>query len=277
MKTAVFTSCSLRHRAFAWMCKDNPTLNVDLIVHEEGAGQPHSYELKPAGLTETHLSERKISEEDFFGLYLSYKAELPQGSRKVARGWISSEECRRELRSRDISQILVYGTSILKGQILHDYKDRILNLHLGLSPYYRGSGTNYFPFVNKEPEYCGATIMYLDAGIDTGPIIHQLRPRINVSDTFHQISNRFLIDAFKTYMRIGEINLVLQEPLPSCSTFTSCSNQKRLLYKRKDFTESSVKQLRGNFQTSMITDYLDEYSQRNCQVPIVTYSEGDWK
>ena len=40
--------------------------------------------------------------------------------------------------------------------------NKILNLHLGISPYYKGSGTNYFPLVNNEPQYVGATFMFLD-------------------------------------------------------------------------------------------------------------------
>ena len=71
------------------------------------------------------------------------------------------------------TQILVYGTSIIKGELVNYFTGKILNLHLGISPYYRGSGTNYFPFVNNEPEYAGCTFMYLDHGIDTGEIIHQ--------------------------------------------------------------------------------------------------------
>ena len=86
-------------------------------------------------------------------------------------------------------------------------RNKILNLHLGLSPYYRGAGTNYFPFVNNEPEYVGSTFMYLDEGIDTGEIIHQIRPLINITDSFHQLSNRFLIHSFKTYSKIAERNL----------------------------------------------------------------------
>jgi methionyl-tRNA formyltransferase len=61
-----------------------------------------------------------------------------------------------------------------------------------LSPYYRGSGTNFFPFVNNEPEYVGATFMYIDEGIDTGEIIHQIRPTIFLGDTIHHVGNRLI-------------------------------------------------------------------------------------
>jgi len=274
MKTAVFTSSSYRHRAFAWMCCDNPALNVELTLHEKQPDSSQTPTQDPLDLTVEHLLMRQISEEDFFRLYLTYRSEIPPVGRYVERGWISTEKCLADLRSRGISQILVYGTSILKGPILKEYQTQILNLHLGLSPYYRGSGTNYFPFVNNSPEYCGATIMYIDSGIDTGPIIHQLRPKINITDTFHQLSNRFLIDAFKEYIRIAEINLMSVSPLPAYATFATNTNQTRQLYRRKDFTESTVRQLYANFSSRMIQDYLESYESRNYYVPIITYLQA---
>ena len=271
MKTAVFTSSALRHRAFAKMCLENPRLNVDLIVYEKATEVSQQLTQRPCDMTTKHMHMRQIYEQDFFGLYLSNESALPSGAFYMDRGWISTDECLTQLRSRRISQILVYGTSILKGTILQEYNNKILNLHLGLSPYYRGSGTNYFPFVNNAPEYCGATIMYLDAGIDTGPIIHQLRPRINPSDTFHQLSNRFLIDAFKAYIDISELNLFSPLPLPAHNSIPGNYNQTRLLYKRRDFTESSVQQLYDNFNSGMIETYLDSYTSRTTTVPIITH------
>ena len=39
---------------------------------------------------------------------------------------------------------MVYGTTIIKGDLIRIFEKRIINLHLGLSPYYRGAGTNFF-------------------------------------------------------------------------------------------------------------------------------------
>jgi len=48
---------------------------------------------------------------------------------------------------------------------------------LGLSPYYLGSGTNYWPLVNEKPEFVVATFMHIDTDIDTEEIIHQIRAK----------------------------------------------------------------------------------------------------
>ena len=75
--------------------------------------------------------------------------------------------------------------------------------------------------------------MYLDAGIDTGEIIHQIRPLVNLTDSFHQLSNRFLIKSFQTFSKIAERNLKfgLELPLPT----STIENSKRLIYMKSDF------------------------------------------
>ena len=91
--------------------------------------------------------------------------------------------------------VLVFGTGILREPLLSAFAGRIINIHLGLSPYYRGAGTNFWPLVNREPEYVGATIHYLDAGIDTGPILAHARPAIARGDGPHDIGNKTIVAA----------------------------------------------------------------------------------
>ena len=70
--------------------------------------------------------------------------------------------------------LLTYGCSIIKNPILKHFKQNSINIHLGLSPYYLGSATNFWPFVNDELQFVGVTFMKLEDGIDDGPIIHQI-------------------------------------------------------------------------------------------------------
>ena len=48
------------------------------------------------------------------------------------------------------------------------------------------------------------------------------------------------------------------------------------LYKKKDFTPASVELLYGNFSSGMIKNYLDNYLERNRNVPIVENPIFDW-
>ncbi len=272
MSTVIFTSSSLRHKAFAAIINNNTNLNLVKVFHEEGSPLNELVEKRKNNDVELgHLEARSISEKDFFELYINMQNKIKSISEIVPKFWFSSKSCLEILKRINPNQILVYGTSIIKGEIINIFKRKILNLHLGLSPYYRGAGTNYFPFVNNEPEYAGSTFMYLDEGIDTGEIIHQTRPKINITDSFHQLSNRFLIHSFKTYSKIAERNLQfgLEDPVINNTN----KNSKRLVYKKSDFSTESVIKMYSNFQNGMLDQYLLNQKDRCSNVPI---REQDW-
>jgi len=263
---AIVTANALRHRAFASMAFNSSQLDVVAVFHED----THTLNeiLEPtADLEHEHLSGRDQAEQDVFGLYMENQRVPLSISKTVPRGWFSTPEFIEDLERRRIELILVYGTSIIKGGIIKQYDKRIVNVHLGLSPYYRGSGTNYFPFVNREPEYCGATYMYLDSGVDTGQIIHQIRPHMLKTDSFHQLSNRFLIRVFKTYLNIAESYPQLEFP-PKVSPNQEL-NKYRRTYKDKDFNRESLESLYMNFSTGMLEEYIGNIEARNSMVPLV--------
>ena len=69
----------------------------------------------------------------------------------------------------------------------------IVNIHLGLSPYYKGSATNFWPFVYNKLQFLGVTFMKIDDGVDTGEILHQFRPELKPKDTVHDVGNKLII------------------------------------------------------------------------------------
>ena len=262
-KIVIFTSSSLRHKAFVKIIQDSKQFFISNVFYEKSNFKKIVEEKENNNLQKQHLLARDQSEIDFFGLFVEdFNNDFC--IENVDRGWFSTDDCLRRIKKIKPDLILVYGTSIIKGDIITSYNKKILNLHLGLSPYYRGSGTNYFPFVNGEPEYCGATFMFLNDGIDTGNIIHQIRPEIYRLDSFHQLSNRFLIYAFKTYKKIVENIHKFKE----FKIQTNLQNNNYKLFLRKDFTEDSVKNLYKNFSDKMLEKYISNKKYRDSKVPI---------
>ena len=238
MRLVIFTSSCLRHMAFAKRVCQSKSVEVLQIFFESGNQlQKIVNARKNNSIQSNHLLARDQAEKDVFNLFLKYSSDSYPSESYVERDWFSSLDCLKKLEKINPDLILVYGTSIIKGEIISRFNGRILNVHLGLSPYYRGSGTNYFPFVNNEPEYCGATYMFLDAGIDTGQIIHQTRPLLFPTDSFHQLSNRFLIKVFDDYVKIVEN---FDKIVNMDSIKISSSNNARYFYKKKDFTDESI-------------------------------------
>lgn len=102
-----------------------------------------------------------------------------------------------ELIKRDIELIVLAGyLKILSPEIIHEYKNRIINIHPSLIPSFCGKGY-YGDKVHKAVlEYgakvTGATVHFVDEGTDTGPIIFQKTVEVNCSDTAETLQKKVL-------------------------------------------------------------------------------------
>jgi len=66
----------------------------------------------------------------------------------------------------------------------------VLNLHPAYLPYNRGWHTPSWSILEGTPY--GATLHFMDEGIDTGDIVHQKEIKINIDDTAHSLYQRVL-------------------------------------------------------------------------------------
>ena len=95
------------------------------------------------------------------------------------------------LIKKDLNQALksdifvVFGSSFIKGWLAQYLVEKsALNLHMGLSPYYRGAACNFWAIYDSLPNYVGATIHYLSKGLDSGPIIFHSVPEFDSESPF---------------------------------------------------------------------------------------------
>lgn len=81
--------------------------------------------------------------------------------------------------------IVINGTRILSKKFLVSVKSiPIINMHMGITPSYRGVHGAYWALVEHKPELCGVTIHRVDAGIDTGTVLDQRLITPTAEDTF---------------------------------------------------------------------------------------------
>ncbi len=263
-KIILITGNSYRHKAFSILSNMSGGINLLLSIFE--LNPDFKKHLKQNTLNNAmlnHIKKRDHVEMEYFGWSNQFNSEnFPCLDRP--KGWSSSKECLELIKTLNPDLIVVYGSSILKGEIIEVYRNKIINLHLGLSPYYRGSGTNYFPFVNNELEFLGASFLLLDEGIDTGKIIHQIRPTILASDYYH-ISYQFLLQAFLEFIKLIEkfnlLNLNIKQPKIK-------NNQQSKLFKRIDFNDKSVRILKDNLAKGIVQEYLENKNIKDSKVEI---------
>jgi methionyl-tRNA formyltransferase len=93
----------------------------------------------------------------------------------------------RELKP-DLMVVVAYG-QILPQAILDLPSYGCLNVHTSLLPKYRGAAPIQWAIANGEPE-TGVTIMKMDAGLDTGPVLSTRRTPILPTDDSQSLHDR---------------------------------------------------------------------------------------
>jgi len=93
---------------------------------------------------------------------------------------------------------VIFGASYIKGWLV-DFlvSKKAINIHMGLSPYYRGSSCNFWALYDGNPSYVGATIHLLNKGLDSGNILFHCIPKLLDSDNPFDFSMRAVLVAQK--------------------------------------------------------------------------------
>jgi methionyl-tRNA formyltransferase len=71
--------------------------------------------------------------------------------------------------------VLLAGCRLLSRQTLAAIPYPVLNYHAGITPKYRGMNGGYWSLATGDAENFGATVHLVDAGVDTGSVLHQMR------------------------------------------------------------------------------------------------------
>lgn len=205
-----------------------------------------------------HVLAREQSELDFFEDF-TCNAHDNSEPINIAKGGVNKEGVISAVEALNPDLLICYGASIIRGRLLEVFKGKFINVHLGLSPYYRGSGTNIYPIINRELDLVGATFMYIDEGIDTGSIIHQIRADYFIGDSPHTIGNRLIkkmTDCFSDIISKFDVLTVERQPEVGGR-----------LYLRKDFTRDTCGLLYERLKGNVIDEYLDDKNlQRGNQI-----------
>lgn len=113
--------------------------------------------------------------------------------------------------------VLAGFLSILKGEILREFRHRIINIHPSLIPAFCGNGMHGINVHKSAIEYgvkfSGCTVHFVDEGCDTGPIILQRVVEVLDDDTPESLQKRILIEEHKAlpmaikYLESGNIRV----------------------------------------------------------------------
>lgn len=143
--------------------------------------------------------------------------ENAQGSTREEKNIAVSDAILKECTSRGIEGIVLAGyLSVLSGNIIEEYKNRIINLHPALLPKFGGVGMwghNVHEAVLAAGEKeSGCTVHYVDGGCDTGKIIVQKKVPVLPGDT---------VDSLYARIAPNEHEAIVEGTLALCARITS--------------------------------------------------------
>jgi len=120
-------------------------------------------------------------------------------------------EILERLRASDIHLIALAGYMRMVGEtLLEAYPNRIVNIHPSLLPAFPGKDAIARAYQSGAKQ-TGVTVHYVDAGMDTGPVIAQRDVKVLEEDTeesleerIHQTEHLLYIQTLKSLLEQGE-------------------------------------------------------------------------
>lgn len=155
--------------------------NLQALIDKDRAGE----------LPQVELVKVIASKEGAFALERAAKAGIPTAVAKEQPAVLE------ELEKSGAEIIVLAGyMKVLSPEIIERYRNRIINIHPSLIPKYCGKGFYgirvHRAVIEGGEKESGATVHYVDEGVDTGKIILQEKVPVMEGDTPEELAARVL-------------------------------------------------------------------------------------
>jgi folate-dependent phosphoribosylglycinamide formyltransferase PurN len=258
LPVVLITADQIRHR---WVARElSRSMHLVGIVSEGKAAEltPPDPVSGDARVIARHLAERDVVERELLG-----DDDFPQTEiLRIETGSVNAEVVCNWIETRQPELAVLYGTGVIRNPLLELLSGRLINIHLGLSPYYRGAGTNFWPLVHGEPECVGTTVHVVAPRVDAGAILAQVRPAMQPSDRAHEIGTKALRAAVEILPDV--LRLYRDGRLAGRAQDLSAGR----VFRRRDFNADAVRQLWTNLDGGMIPTFLADAAPRLAKFPI---------
>ena len=236
MKVTLFTSNHLRHNYLINLLSN---ISEELFVVQENTTifpgvvpdrYPATNEMKKYFSRVTDAQLKVFGKNYIDGKNRNIKI-LPIKSGDLSQ---CSLELLKDFLNSDI--YIVFGSSFIKNDLIKFLlKNRAINIHMGISPYYRGTDCNFWALYDGNPHLVGATIHLLSSGLDSGAIL------------YHALSEKNFDPFLYTMSTVKSAFHSLSEKIKNGSVFKMSEDlqdkSKEIRYSKKiDFTNQVVKE-----------------------------------
>lgn len=197
-----------------------------------------------------HFKTRAELEEKNFPTHKEYKSVNQADLLKVSSLELNSHICLDFIRKFAPNFCIIFGTELIKDSLLKSLPDNTFNLHLGISPWYRGAATLFWPFYMLQPQFAGTTIHKITNKPDAGKIYHQEVPNLYSGQGIHDVA----IAAVKATIKPLKQLITVIEKKPNIDGFEPSSTGR--LWREKDFRPEHLRLVYEQFNDNIVDKYL---------------------
>jgi folate-dependent phosphoribosylglycinamide formyltransferase PurN len=196
-----------------------------------------------------HFAKRDEAENRFFGSVNINEILKKTPYLKTSIEKINDSATVGFIRSINPDFLFSFGCHMLSEEIVGLCKNSF-NLHGGLSPWFKGSITLFWPFYFLKPNWAGMTLHRHTQKIDAGDILHQSVPLLEAGDGLHDVSCRAVFQGGKDMVKVLELAANGKEVV--------CTPQKATgkLFLDKDWQPQHLRLIYNMFDDDITDRYL---------------------
>ena len=176
MKITLFTSHQARHLALAHSLSE--ICEHCFVIQEVSQVIPSRRDQsikKKSPIMQRYFEKVLSSQENIFGKTTHFNKNVSFLRIKMGDLSFLKKNFLEFALSSDL--YIVFGSSYIKGWLVeYLVGKRAINIHMGVSPYYRGADCNFWALYDGNPHLVGATIHLLSKGLDNGEILYHALP-----------------------------------------------------------------------------------------------------
>lgn len=149
-----------------------------------------------------HFKERDIAERKFFGNVNKEQLLSEVPVLHVSQETLNDTETVEFIKNSHADMLVTYGVHKVSEEIIEIMKGKAFNIHGGLSPWYKGNTTLFWPFYFLKPNWAGMTLHRLSVRLDGGDILHHSVPKLEHGDKMHEVACKAVVQVAEDLCKI---------------------------------------------------------------------------
>lgn len=238
MKITVFTSNQERHIS---LIRELANVADEVVAYQECRTifpeRKESF-LKSSSIMRDYFGRMIEAERYYFGTDRCLPSNVSQIP--MERGDLNLFKLEEFDKALEADFYVVFGSSFIKSELI-DFlvAHNAINIHMGVSPYYRGSACNFWAAYEGKPEFVGASIIYLSKGLDKGDILYHALPEAVREDTV-RLGMHAVKSAIMSLVEIIKVEKTIDNILQKYTGQPQDKSKEIKYSKEKDFDEGTA-------------------------------------